>query len=197
MKYVDDLNDFLYIVKDDPCAEIGVHKKHPTKAPFHAGHIHCIKEMLKLKCKYKVVLMWDSEKGMKYVYNRTVQNRPLNLNYMKSVLEKTGIDIFYYLKHEDFINKWLPKIDLHEYHKFIDEVITKENYPRTLDIANYFPAYIFDQFFNRKYWVGSSKDNYRVCMKDFCKKYTNTEVYIIKRITNQTGKIYTSSEGIV
>jgi len=197
MKYVDNLNDFLYIVECDPCAEIGIHKKHPKLSPFHAGHIHCIKKMNELKVDYKVAMMWDSEDGMKYIYNRTVQERPLNLNYMKNILEKTGIDIFYYLKHEDFMNNWMPNIDLHEYHKFIDEVITKEKYPIGLDIAHYFPAYIFGQFFNRKYWIGSSKDIQRKTMKDFCEKYTSTTVVIIKRIKNQMGQVYTSSEGVI
>jgi len=197
MKYVDNLNDFLYIVKDDPCAVIGLHKKHPKLSPFHAGHIYCIKEMLKLKVDYTVALMWDSEDGMKYIYNRMINERPLNLNYMKNILEKIGIDVFYYLKHEDFMNNWVPRIDFDYYHKFIDEVITKENYLKTLDIAHYFPAYVFDQFFNRKYWIGSSKDVQRKTMKDFCEKYTNTTMVILRRIKNQMGQVYTSSEGVI
>jgi nicotinamide mononucleotide adenylyltransferase len=198
MIYVDDLNKFLKIVKKKPVAQMGFNKKHPTLKPFHSGHLYMVDKLKTMDATFKVAVMSDDRDISNYIFGtKKNTNEPFDLKYMKNTLSDFGVDIFYYLNMKDFQNNWCSRVDVAEIKNKIEDIIKKEGYLNKYRTW-YFLSYLSDKFYNRKYWLGSSKDGYvRVAMKDYCSKYTNINVVTINRIKNTKGNIYSSSEGIV
>lgn len=160
-------------------ATVGIGKKHPKFAKFHAGHEFVISETKKLDADVKIVMLTDDYKISKYIRTGKIYKSPetVDINYMRKWLSDKDIDIFYYLSVNDFINNWMLYDNRDGLLNWIKEVKAEEGY----SIGDIYDAWFCvihmiekHKLMNRKYWVSSTKEEeMRSTMKHFCDNYTN------------------------
>jgi len=167
MKYVDNLKDLLKFIGDKSVAVMGVNHKNLRKG-FHEGHELCLNYLFKTDADIKMVQMSElSETG----------EDKLNMQYMKDYLEEAGVDLFYYQTVDEFDENWLPQIDKYEMLQMMKPLKIKKHLWKWAGAI-----WLSDQLYNRKYWIGSSKDPWRKQFAIFCKEYTDITPIIITRI---------------